>query len=118
MALLSGCSLSTPVPQSGIQAPEQWNTDSGHLVWPQARWWEQYQQRQLSELIAQARTGNLDLATAASRLLQADAQLRQSGASLLPQLDGSASGRRSGGDGQSPGNSVSATLNASYEVDF
>lgn len=118
IALLSGCSLSTTVPQSGIQAPTQWNTGTDHLVWPQARWWDEYQQPQLSQLMAQARTSNLDLATAASRLLQADAQLRQTGASLLPQLDGSANGRRSGGDGQSAGNSFSATLNASYEVDF
>lgn len=118
LALISGCSLSTPVPQSSVQAPPQWNTEADRLVWPEAQWWNEYQQPQLSELIAQARTGNLDLASAATRLLQADAQLRQSGASLLPQLDGSASGRRSGGDNQSANNNFNATLNASYEVDF
>ena len=118
LALISGCSLSTPVPQSSVQAPPQWNTEADRLVWPEAQWWNEYQQPQLSELIAQARTGNLDLASAATRLLQADAQLRQSGASLLPQLDGSVSGRRSGGDNQSANNNFNATLNASYEVDF
>ena len=118
IALVSGCSLSTPVPQSNVQAPQQWNTEADSLVWPEVKWWNEYQQPQLSGLIAQARTDNLDLASAAARLLQADAQLRQSGANLLPQLDGSASGRRSGGDNQSTGNSFNATLNASYEVDF
>ena len=117
-ALISGCSLSTPAPQSSVQAPPQWNTEADRLVWPEAQWWSEYQQPQLSELIAQARADNLDLASAATRLLQADAQLRQSGASLLPQLDGSASGRRSGGDNQSTGDNFNATLNASYEVDF
>lgn len=116
--LLSGCSLSTPVPQSSVQPPQQWNTNTDPLIWPQARWWNEYEQPQLSLLIAQARTGNLDLASAATRLMQADAQLRQSGASLLPQLDANISSRRSGGDTQSASNSFNATLNASYEVDF
>lgn len=116
--LLGGCSLSTPIPQSSLQAPAQWNAAADSLVWPQAQWWNEYQQPQLSSLVAQARAGNLDLATAATRLLQADAQLRQSGASLLPQLDGGASGRRGGGDGQSTSSNLSATLSASYEVDF
>jgi len=118
ISLLSGCSLTSPLPQSDVQAPQQWNTADTPLVWPQAQWWSEYQQPQLSQLITRARNSNLDLATAATRLLQADAQLRQSGASLLPQLDGGASGRRSGGDGQNASNSLSATLNASYEVDF
>ena len=70
-----------------------------------------------------ARAGNLDLATAASRLLQADAQLRQSGAALLPQLGAGVSAnrsdnRRSDGNGDTGRDIYSATLNASYEVDF
>ncbi len=54
IALLSGCSLSTPVPQSSVQTPQQWNTEADALVWPEARWWSEYQQPQLSGLIAQA----------------------------------------------------------------
>lgn len=118
LALLAGCSLTTPVPQGSVQAPPQWNTTPDSLVWPEQRWWSEYQQPQLSRLITQARSGNLDLATAATRLLQADAQLRQTGARLLPELDGGVTGRRGGGDGQSTGNSINASLNASYEVDF
>ena len=118
ISLVAGCSLTTPVPQSSVQTPVQWNSQADSLVWPRAQWWSEYEQPQLSGLIARARSGNLDLATAATRLLQADAQLRQTGASLLPQLDGGVNGRRSGGDAQGTGNSFSATLNASYEVDF
>ncbi len=120
--LLAGCSLNTPVPQTGLQPPAQWNQVPDSQLWPEARWWTLYDAPQLSQLMAQARTGNLDLASAATRLLQADAQLRQSGAALLPQLDGSVSGRRSGSESQSGSSSVNnsfgATLNASYEVDF
>ena len=117
--LLAGCSLNTPVPQAGLQPPEQWNQAPDSSVWPQARWWTQYDAPQLSRLMAQARVGNLDLASAATRLLQADAQLRQSGAALLPSVDGGVSGRRGGNSGDGNVSSgFNASLNASYEIDF
>ncbi|WP_285275190.1 efflux transporter outer membrane subunit [Halopseudomonas bauzanensis] len=117
--LLAGCSLATPVPQTGLQPPAQWNQAADSSVWPEARWWTQYDTPQLSRLMAQARAGNLDLASAATRLLQADAQLRQTGATLLPSVDGSASGRRGGNSGDGNVSSgFNASLNASYEIDF
>ena len=117
--LLAGCSLATPVPQTGLQPPAQWNQAADSSVWPEARWWSQYDTPQLSRLMAQARVGNLDLASAATRLLQADAQLRQTGATLLPSVDGSASGRRGGNSGDGNVSSgFNASLNASYEIDF
>src|SRR5690606_20269991 len=117
--LLAGCSLNTPVPQAGLQPPQQWNQAPDSSVWPQALWWTLYDAPQLSRLMAQARVGNLDLASAATRLLQADAQLRQSGAALLPSVDGGASGRRGGNSGDGNVSSgFNASLNASYEIDF
>ena len=117
--LLAGCSLATPVPQTDVQPPAQWNQAADSSVWPEARWWTQYDTPQLSRLMAQARVGNLDLASAATRLLQADAQLRQTGATLLPSVDGSASGRRGGNSGDGNVSSgFNASLNASYEIDF
>ena len=117
--LLAGCSLATPVPQTGLQPLAQWNQAADSSVWPEARWWSQYDTPQLSRLMAQARVGNLDLASAATRLLQADAQLRQTGATLLPSVDGSASGRRGGNSGDGNVSSgFNASLNASYEIDF
>ena len=117
--LLAGCSLATPVPQTDVQPPAQWNQAADSSVWPEARWWSQYDTPQLSRLMAQARAGNLDLASAATRLLQADAQLRQTGATLLPSVDGSASGRRGGNSGDGNVSSgFNASLNASYEIDF
>ncbi len=117
--LLAGCSLATPVPQTDVQPPAQWNQAADSSVWPEARWWTQYDTPQLSRLMTQARVGNLDLASAATRLLQADAQLRQTGATLLPSVDGSASGRRGGNSGDGNVSSgFNASLNASYEIDF
>lgn len=117
--LLAGCSLATPVPHTDVQPPAQWNQAADSSVWPEARWWTQYDTPQLSRLMAQARAGNLDLASAATRLLQADAQLRQTGATLLPSVDGSASGRRGGNSGDGNVSSgFNASLNASYEIDF
>lgn len=117
--LLAGCSLATPVPHTDVQPPAQWNQAADSSVWPEARWWTQYDTPQLSRLMTQARVGNLDLASAATRLLQADAQLRQTGATLLPSVDGSASGRRGGNSGDGNVSSgFNASLNASYEIDF
>ena len=105
-----------------MAAPQRWSTATGASDWPAAEWWHSYQTSALETLLARARAGNLDLARSATQILQADAQLRQAGASLLPQVGASASTSRngsqaSGGTGVS-GNSVGAGLNASYELDF
>lgn len=105
-----------------MAAPQRWSTATGASDWPAAEWWQSYQTPALETLLARARAGNLDLARSATQILQADAQLRQAGASLLPQVGASASTSRSGsqasgGTGVS-GNSVGAGLNASYELDF
>jgi NodT family efflux transporter outer membrane factor (OMF) lipoprotein len=66
-------------------------------------------------LLVRAEAGNLDLASAASRLRQADAQLRQARASLLPQVSASADASRNGENNSS---NYSAGLSTRYEMDF
>jgi outer membrane protein TolC len=68
---------------------------------------------ELDHLIATTQSGNLDLAAAEARVLQADARVRQSGAALLPtvSLSGDATKIKNGG-------SFRAGLGASYELDF
>ncbi|MFT6431594.1 MAG: NodT family efflux transporter outer membrane factor (OMF) lipoprotein, partial [Halopseudomonas sp.] len=66
-------------------------------------------------MLAQAEAGNLDLASAASRLRQADAQLRLARASLLPQVSTSADTNR---NGDTDSTAYSARLNTRYELDF
>ncbi|HDZ55852.1 MAG TPA: efflux transporter outer membrane subunit [Pseudomonas xinjiangensis] len=120
---LTGCAITTPVPNTDVTVPVQWSQPPADNQWPSAQWWEQYQSQELATLLQRGRLGNLDLATSASRLLQADALSRQAGAALLPQIGAGLSGNRgdtlrSDGNGDLSRNSYSATLNASYEVDF
>lgn len=116
--LLSACSINSPLPQAQVTPPANWNQPAAELDWPSEEWWRNYQSDQLQALIERARADNLDLATAASRLLQADAQLRQAGAALLPQVDASLSANRSGSDSSSDGSSYGVGLATRYEVDF
>lgn len=116
--LLGACSINNPLPAAQVSPPANWTQPAGQLEWPATDWWQAYNSEPMAALMQRARTGNLDLASAASRLLQADAQLRQAGAGLLPQIDGSLSGNRSGSDSGDAGSNYSAGLSTRYEVDF
>ncbi|MBX9596728.1 MAG: hypothetical protein K2X46_20360, partial [Roseomonas sp.] len=74
-------SLGTPAPQGAASAPVP-------MQWPDAAWWQAFGAPPLDALMRAAMAGNLDLAAANARVRQADAQVRISGASLLPALDG------------------------------
>lgn len=119
---LAGCAARVAQPDVGIDVPDSWSVHTPEAEWPAEGWWHGYQSPALNELLHRAREGNLDLASSAAQLLQADAQLRQAGASLLPQLGGSLGASRSesqrAAEPSSNRRSYSAALNASYEVDF
>jgi NodT family efflux transporter outer membrane factor (OMF) lipoprotein len=85
---LAACDLG-PRPQPvKVTLPAAWSAPvQGADTWPAQDWWRAFQSPELDTLIAAAQTGNLDIAAAAARILQADAQLRIAGASLLPQLN-------------------------------
>jgi outer membrane protein, multidrug efflux system len=128
-------SCETPVPQalapkyvpSTFTAP----TAPAAEVWPKADWWTGFKSDELDSLIAAAQTDNLDLAAAAARVMQAEAQSEISGSALFPSisLDGSAQRARSGSGGISvsssgvttkaaTGNAFGLTVDASYELDI
>lgn len=115
--LLGACSLNSPIPDSAVIAPAQWSAAPTVEAWPEQDWWQQYQSPALPDLLRRAEAGNLDLAAAASRLQQANAQLRQTRASLLPQVNASADASRSGNDGSSAAN-LGAALTTGYQLDF
>src|SRR4029450_1277228 len=82
---------------------------------------------ELTGLMEEAQTVNLDSAAATARFRQADAQARITGAALLPSLSGSGQetySRTSGSSSSGLTNGVrevvnySASLSASYELDF
>jgi NodT family efflux transporter outer membrane factor (OMF) lipoprotein len=120
--LVTGCATTSPVPQPRVAAPPAWseaaNRDPAALS---ADWWQQFGSGELRALVDEALAGSPDLAIAAERVRQAQAQVRVAGASLFPQLDVSAStSARSRRDGNSTSRAEAAgtTLGASYELDL
>lgn len=123
VAVLTGCASLASPPAPDRSVPTGWTVTSQTAPVPDAGWWQSYQSAELNQLIERARIDNLDLAAAAARLLQADAQVRQSGAALLPQLGATFGGSRQdsqriGADGSASRSSFNAGLSAAYEVDF
>lgn len=120
---ISGCTLESGNPPLNPPLPTAFETpaQAGAPVWPAADWWRGFNNNELNGLVADAQRANPDLGAAAARVLQADAQVRVAGATLIPLLDFSADVNRSR-SAQLGGNrtrtSYSTTLSASYEIDF
>lgn len=132
MLSLGGCLL-TDKPEPGLDIPQAYDGSSrkaavAEAALPPLDWWRSFRSRELTAIVEQAREANLDIAAAIARIVQADAQARIAGASLLPNiaLDGSATRSRASrttsgtttSSGASERDSLSATLSASYEIDF
>src|SRR5258708_2797372 len=90
-------------------------------------WWRGFRSPELTTLMQEAQTVNLDIAAATARFVQADAQARIAGAALLPSLNGGGSESYSRTSGSSAsglsigGREVvhyTSSLSASYELDF
>jgi NodT family efflux transporter outer membrane factor (OMF) lipoprotein len=123
--VLAGCS--TPVPQA--MSPD---LEPKHFtgpitpeapVWPDANWWQAFGDADLTALVAQAQADNRDLAAAAARVMQAEAQSTIQRAQLFPQIGAQADHVNSGCSGQGcqrfgSAKAFSLTFNASYELDF
>jgi len=133
MLPLGGCLLADK-PEPGLTIPQSYDRASknpavAEAALPPLDWWRSFRSRELTEIVEEAREANLDIAAAVARIVQADAQARVAGAPLLPTVDLNGSATRArpsqslGGGGLSSGggsehNTLSATLTASYEIDF
>jgi len=82
-----------------------------------ARWWERFDDPLLTRLIDEASAGNLDLAQAGSRLIQARESLVQARAGLVPQVGASAGAGRDFGPGDDR-SSFSVGADAAWEIDL
>jgi len=126
----SGC-LEINKPELAIGIPDSYRAAHGppEAATPALDWWRSFRSRELTSLMEQALTANLDIAVAIAQIAQADAQVRIAGAPLLPTIDLNASdtaskaseqlssGGRAGGG--SPFSRLYATsLSASYIIDF
>lgn len=130
VASSAGCILTKDLPDPALDVPEGYK--AARLTKPQDApptldWWRGFRSRELTTLMEEAQSVNLDIAAATARFVQADAQARITGAALLPTLSGSGSetySRTSGASASGLTNggreivNYSSSLSASYELDF
>ncbi len=123
---LAACVQDAPTDRlAGTDVPQTWTAPipSDANTWPAADWWHAFNSEELDRLMASAQAQNLDLAAAAARVMQAEAQARVVGSALLPSVSLSAGASQSGPllrgkNSTSTRRSFSAELGASYELDF
>ncbi|MHC2666672.1 outer membrane protein TolC [Bradyrhizobium diazoefficiens] len=122
-----GCVLTQDLPDPALDVPTQYKYAGKGDTPPSLDWWRGFRSAELTQLMEEAQTVNLDIAAAVSRIVQADAQARQAGAALLPSVStgGSETYSRTSGSSSSGltngGREVvnySASLSASYQLDF
>ena len=85
--VVAGCSVGPAYKHPDTPTPRSWSSAAppgGTL--PSADWWKSFGSQQLNSLIERAQQHNYDLAAAAARIEEADAQAREAGAPLLPSL--------------------------------
>lgn len=117
---LAGCATPAPAP-SPATAPPQWygTLPHGGTLDDLTRWWQQFDDPLLVQLIESAQTSSPSVATALSRIGQARASRAAARASLLPTLDAQASASR--GNSQPPlplATTLQAGLQAGWEADL
>jgi outer membrane protein, multidrug efflux system len=127
--VLSGCILNSERPDIGLDVPPAYRAGRGVSAPPTLDWWRGFHSAELTRLIEEAQTRNLDIAVAIVLIVQADAQTKIASAPLLPQSSLTVSGTRSrssqttgqggtGAGGPAEGQLYTAVLNASYQLDF
>ena len=130
VASSAGCILTKDLPDPALDIPEGYKAArlaNPNGATPTLDWWRGFRSRELTQLMEEAQTVNLDIAAATSRIMQADAQARITGAALLPSVSGGGQetySRTSGSSSSGLTNggrevvTYSASLSASYEIDF
>lgn len=121
------CVLTQDLPDPALDVPAQYKYAGKADAPPTLDWWRGFRSAELTQLMEEAQTVNLDIAAAVSRIIEADAQARQAGAALLPSLSGGGSetySRTSGSSASGLTNggrevvNYSTSLSASYQLDF
>ena len=115
VASSAGCILTKDLTDPALDVPQGYKAT--RLTKPQDApptldWWRGFRSRELTTLMEEAQTVNLDIAAATARFVQADAQARITGAALLPTLNGAGSESYS----RTSGSSASGLTNGGREV--
>ncbi|MGZ8270208.1 MAG: efflux transporter outer membrane subunit [Methylophilus sp.] len=133
LALLPGCQLlgidykrpDSNLPETYVETGGQ-SSDSAAVEAP-SKWWTLFQDKQLDALVEKAYQNNTNIKLAVARIEEADAIMREVGASLLPTVDLGGAATRSrvteaGAStvpiGNNPRNNYKLALNSSIELDF
>jgi NodT family efflux transporter outer membrane factor (OMF) lipoprotein len=115
---LAACATTSPLPQraaSDVPAAFEQPIAETAPIWPKADWWRGFGSEELNSLIAATQGGNLNVAAAEARIVQADARVREVGSALLPTVSiGGDTNLRTGSNATPTG----ISLGASYEFDF
>jgi outer membrane protein, multidrug efflux system len=116
--MLSACIFSSERPDLALDVPPNYRAGRGTTAPPALDWWRGFRSSELTRLIEEAQTANLEIAAAIGRIMQADALAKLAGAPLLPTVDFAGSATRSKPPGGSERETYRAALNAAYEIDF
>jgi NodT family efflux transporter outer membrane factor (OMF) lipoprotein len=130
VASSAGCILTQDIPDPALDVPQGYKAARlgrpGDAL-PTLDWWRAFRSAELTQLMEEAQTVNLDIAAAVARFRQADALARQAGAPLLPSLSAGGSEAYSRTSGSSASGlsiggrevvNYNASLSASYQLDF
>src|SRR6476661_8952331 len=95
--LLAGCFIGVDRPDTGLAIPAAYTSGprKAEAALPSVDWWRGFRSKQLTDLMEESLTSNLDIAAAVARIVQADANSRVTGAALLPTVTLDASYTRS-----------------------
>jgi len=117
---LTGCILTAEKSDPALDLPASYRYGRGNpnAALPKLDWWRGFRSRELTDLMREAEVGNLNIAAAVARVIQADGLARVAGAALLPAIDFDASATRARAPGGPDRAVLSTSLTASYEVDF
>ncbi|MDE2183281.1 MAG: efflux transporter outer membrane subunit [Alphaproteobacteria bacterium] len=119
----AGCSTSPPTPVKPADMPQAYAAPiaAGSEKEITTEWWKGFSSPELAALVDESRSTNLDIAAAAARVMQAQAQTGVAASALFPSVNLSGNAQRSGskhGFNAGTFNSFSLSAGASYELDF
>lgn len=118
---LAGCTFQEATPALGVPTPAAFTNAKSKAARPlRADWARLFGSPELTRLADSTIAGNLDIAAAAARIVEAQAQAEIASSPQLPQLSGAGTAQRTfvNKSGGGTGNLFHLGLTASYEVDL